>query len=85
MKFDTNTIILLALAAFIFMKKEPPKEALLTAETIAKIAAAIKAIATLTAKVADLQARVGQLHDIKLTGLVDADELGAELGYFDGI
>ena len=72
MKFDAQTLILLALVAFVFMqqqKKEEKKEQpLLSDDTLKTIAAILKAITGLNTNVAELQKRIDDLHSVSPVG-----------------
>ncbi len=71
MKFDAQTLILLALVAFVFMqqqKKEEKEQPLLSDDTLKTIAALLKAVTGLKTNVTELQKRIDDLHSVSPVG-----------------
>lgn len=70
MKFDAQTLVLIALVAFVLLREQKTKEPkpLLTDDQIATIAALAKAVVSLKGNVSELQKRIDDLHSVSTSG-----------------
>lgn len=68
MKFDAQTLMLLALVAFVFMREQKKPPPLISDDTLKQMAEIIKAMATLRGSVSEIQKRIDELHSVSTAG-----------------